>query len=477
VDVHCPGVPPDALKPLVEQLNKSVTQLIHEMKGAPDTEAIQSKADYWRTRYEQLQDQLAAIGLGTKLRDDADDALTHGDLDKAGEILDRLLTQQQKNFDESRQRMARTYLARAGVYELQFRYPEALDQYARARQADRENSELDIPYGILLTNTGHYQEAETVLREAAGFFRNSTSETDKLNLAGALIDLAYLLAKEGRLSEAEELLKPATIIFSENKKTSAGAALDYANLLRFLAETQQLQGKDKMAQQSLSEALEILNGIPNRQSEPKILSATAIILQVSATIDMDDKRSSEALNSMRESISLLEHLGQSDPSNPLFPALQGKTEIIECSWLRGLKQPDSAAEVCSEGVARIDRLKVAPVWARAMEAEGMEILGQIALGKGAYFGAMPAFKQGLAIYSELESQGFKDYDLERAELFCKVSITEAHIGLSGPALSDMKQSIQLVKGTPKESVAEACRHRVEEILGIGGPVQSKKSDQ
>ena len=58
-------------------------------------------------------------------------------------------------------------------------------------------------YGGILTAAGRWEEAETVLKEAARIFEGGYAA----NRAGVLIRLADLRVRQGRLEEAEVLLE------------------------------------------------------------------------------------------------------------------------------------------------------------------------------------------------------------------------------------------------------------------------------
>ncbi len=222
VVITCPGISQQALKPLMDKIN----QLIEQTKSMPQIADLQAQADHWRTRYEQVEEQLANVGLSSVLHDQAEEALKHGDIDKAGSILDKLIAQQDSELDKTQGQLAQSHVLRAGVFELKFQYSEALTQYSLAHQLQPRDAEIDIPYGILLTNTGHYPEAESILREAATFLQAGTLERTKLNLAAALIDLGYVLGKELHPKEAEQNLLLASPIFAAHQHDSTAAALN-----------------------------------------------------------------------------------------------------------------------------------------------------------------------------------------------------------------------------------------------------------
>lgn len=472
VAVTCPGLSQAALKPLIQELD----QLIQQTKSMPQMADLQAQADHWRTRYEQVEEQLATVGLGSVLHDQAEEALKHGDIDKAGSILDELIAQQQSEVDKTSQQLAQSHQLRAAVFELKFQYSEALNQYSLAHQLAPANAEIEIPYGILLTNTGHYRDAESILRDATTHLQSATSETDKLNLAAALIDLGYVLAKELQVKEAEQYLSLAVPIFAAYKNDSTTAALNYVGLLRFVAETQQFQRNDEAARHSLTLAQETLDSIHDKL-DPHVLSERAIILTVIATIEMDLRNADAALSSFQKAIDIWAQLSASAPSNRDFPALEGTVKIQKCDWLYKLDRLEEAAGACSGGVRLIEQQTAGSVRSRAIEGEGEDMLGRIASRQSNFPSAATSFKHGLAIYLELKGEGFSDYGSDIAKLSCHLALAEAHMGLTDPALTDANRAVQSSAQTLDKSDGDACAQRVHEILSqpAGMPAQERGS--
>jgi hypothetical protein len=107
VTVTCIGVDPRALKTLNAELSRKSLQLADKIQ----------EANIWAQRYKELEARLRQTPDDLTLSRQAEKYLHEGQLDKAGDILDQILGEEEKQID----RTADNHYNRALVFELQFR--------------------------------------------------------------------------------------------------------------------------------------------------------------------------------------------------------------------------------------------------------------------------------------------------------------------------------------------------------------------
>src|SRR5271166_6400859 len=118
VTVNCIGVDPRALNRLNAELNRKNLQLADKIR----------EADEWTARYKELEARLSEAGDDSALSRQAEEYLHQGELEKAGAILDQILGKEEKQVDL----IAANHYNRALVFELQFRFLEALPYLEKA---------------------------------------------------------------------------------------------------------------------------------------------------------------------------------------------------------------------------------------------------------------------------------------------------------------------------------------------------------
>ena len=207
--VICNGVDPRALDRLNELLDRKDLDLKQKTAEAND----------WARRYtdlnaqlEETKKQIAAKGEDATLVETAQDLLHQGKLEEARAIFDRLLQSDEANVD----RAAQDHFGRASVFALQFRFDEALPDYAEAYQYRPDDQRYALAYALVLEKQKDYLKAESVFQELTRQQRSGATQnpaTYRPNLAWTLNALGVLYGTTNRFTEAEAAYKEAADIW------------------------------------------------------------------------------------------------------------------------------------------------------------------------------------------------------------------------------------------------------------------------
>jgi tetratricopeptide (TPR) repeat protein len=200
--VICNGVDPRAMDRLNELLDRKDLDLKQKIAEAND----------WARRYNELnaqleetKKQLAAKGQDATLVQTAQDLLHEGKLEEAHTIFDRLIQSDEANVD----RAAQDHFGRASIFALQFRFDEALPDYATAYKYRPEDQRYAGAYAYALQMQKDYPNAETVLRELLRQLRSRVAQDPayRRDLALTLNNLGLLFVETHRFADADAALK------------------------------------------------------------------------------------------------------------------------------------------------------------------------------------------------------------------------------------------------------------------------------
>ena len=306
VTINCPGVDPRAMRVFNDELKKQG----HDIKDLADK---LKSAEAWRSKYEELNERLAAAGLDSELARKADEFLKEGRLDEAKKALDQLIKDDEKQID----RVAQDYFNRGYLNQLQFDHLLALDDYERAYRYRPDNTDYALAYGSFLLEQHQLGRAEEVLGRAL-LRLHTLARTDpnayQPKVAATLNNLAILYSDTQRPKEAEDACKAALDIYGALDKTNPNAYQpDVAETLNNLAflywHTQRL----KEAESSFKESVDIFRVLakanPNAY-QPDVAEK----LYNLATFYKDVQRLNEAEDAYREALEIYRDLAKANPS-------------------------------------------------------------------------------------------------------------------------------------------------------------------
>jgi len=184
--------------------------------GTQTGQAIVAEAEEWRKRYESQLEKWTVVEGTSMLDKQAREAFVRLDFERAGSLLDQIISQQEKMVKTA----AARHYRRADVFRLQFKPAEALPHYERAYTYWPGNYDYAFAYGVALQDQRQFTDAERVYKRLLPGLRSLAQDKPayRSNLALTLNNLAVILATTGRIVEAEEILSEVLPIYRALKK-------------------------------------------------------------------------------------------------------------------------------------------------------------------------------------------------------------------------------------------------------------------
>jgi Tetratricopeptide repeat len=387
VTVNCIGVDPRALKRLNTELNRASKELTAKIDEAND----------WAERYHELETRLNEDGPNEELAHQAENYLHEGELEKAREILDRIL----KADDKEESSIAAHNYDRGLLAQLEFKPREALPYFDKAYRFRPENPEYGSNYARVLLQQEQYAKAEPVLTDVLERIRVlAAKDPDKHGR-----ELARILQNKGRLEEDTNRFPEAEQDFNEELRVSRELAKSNPSefsivVSQALTSLGNLYGDTMRYDQServFKEAIAIQRGLPesplNRNTLAGSLHNYSIFL---SNMDRDE----EAFAAMNECVSIRRELAKANPAayEPDF-AFSLQTFADD---LRVAKQLQNAEKAAREAVDIQTRLAAAnPDAYRSTLANALGILGNVYSNAQRHEDAQAAYRHSVDIFREL----------------------------------------------------------------------------
>lgn len=300
VTITCIGVDPRPLKHLNQQLRKKSLVLEEKIK----------EADEWARRYHEVDAALKAQGSNNELSQEARESLRSGNLDKAGQILDKLLESQERTVDE----VAENHFNRGLLFELEFRQNDAIPHLKKAFQYRPENIQYANEYATLLQELGEYSEVEPIYLRILGKLRAEEEKpaADPWTLGGVLNSLATLYVRTQRFDDAEARYLEALRMY--HLAAARRGALYFFNTSNVLNNLGNLYGKVQRwneAEGRLNEALgirrQLIKQEPSFLPFQQLLAHTLINL---GNVSAQTQHFREAEASLSEALEICERLAE-----------------------------------------------------------------------------------------------------------------------------------------------------------------------
>jgi tetratricopeptide (TPR) repeat protein len=264
-----------------------------------------AEAEKWAQGYKELESRLQAED-DNELSKQALAALQAGDLNKAGELLDKLIAQREQTVDK----LASDHFNRAKVFELQFKPIQALVHAEKAYRYRPENTDYADAYAYLLLKQNQHAQAISIYEQNLQRLRD---KGDKANVAVTLNNLGMLYQDTQRLKEAEASYQEALTTYRDLAKADPQAYSSYVattlnNLGILYKDTQRL----KEAEASLKEALTIRRDLA--KTNPQTYSSdVALTLNNLGVLYGNTQRLKEAEVSLQEALTIRRDLAKANP--------------------------------------------------------------------------------------------------------------------------------------------------------------------
>ena len=233
---------------------------------AADIERFKQEAQEYRKKYEDLLAQWNTV-QGDEQANLAMQALQAGDLDRAGKILDEILAAQ----DKVAEKTATNHYQRGGIFELQFKPHEALEQYDAAYRGAPKNFQYSHTYAVLLQGQNEFRKAVRVYEdnlEALRELAQKNPEAYEPNLAAVLNNLGNLYGATQRFAEAEKSYIEARDLYRKlAQKNPEAYEPDLAAVLNNLGVLYRATQRLAEAEKAYGEALALYRKYAERSPE------------------------------------------------------------------------------------------------------------------------------------------------------------------------------------------------------------------
>ena len=306
VTITCESIPEKALKRLNELLDKKDEELHHTKLTLQEKIA---EAEKWAKRYKELEGSLQA-GDDNELSKQALTALQAGDLNKAGELLDKSIAQREQTVDKMVDKVASDHSNRAKVFELQFEPVQALQHAEKAYRYRPENKDYAHAYAVLLQNQKQHAQAISIYEQNLQRLRE---KGDKAGIAKTQNNLGVLYKNTQRLKEAEASYKEALTIRRDLAKVNPQAYLaDVASTLNNLGLLYSDMQQMKEGEASYQEALAIRRDLAKVNPQAYLLNV-ATTLNNLGLLYSDTQRFKEGEASYQEALTIRRDLAKANP--------------------------------------------------------------------------------------------------------------------------------------------------------------------
>jgi tetratricopeptide (TPR) repeat protein len=252
----------DELRQILDLTNGQIRMAFETLgeKNIP-TDQLASKLVEMARRYNDLRTLLdessekrGASGQDATLLQIARDLLQDGNLDAAQAIFDRLIQSDEADVE----RAADDHFARASILALQFRFDEALADYAKAYQYRPGDLRYAEAYATALLNQRDYLRAETVLTALLTQREASAKDLNALEkVANTLAELEIVYSETQRLDDAQAVLTKALKIERSLAEQNPVLFAPFAKMLENLGALYDQTKRPKFANAAFSEAVGI----------------------------------------------------------------------------------------------------------------------------------------------------------------------------------------------------------------------------
>jgi Tfp pilus assembly protein PilF len=451
VTVNCIGVDPRALKRLNAELNRASKELSAKIDEAND----------WTERYHELETRLNDAGPNEELARQAENYLHEGELEKARDILDRILTEDDKEVS----RIAAHNYNRGLIAQLEFKPVEALPYFDKAYRFRPENLEYGSNYGAVLLAQHQYAKAEPVLTDVLERLPALAAKDPTkygLELSRTLYGKGFLEEDTNRFTEAERDYKEALTITRELAASDPPEFnVRVSRVLTSLGNLYRRTLRYDQSERVFKEAIAIDRALPdspqNRNTLARSLYSYSVLLS-------NMERNNEAFAAMNECVGIRRELATANPAafEPDFAlSLQNLADDY-----REAKKFEDAEKTARDAVNIQTRLSAAnPDAYRPTLANALGILGNALGDAGKHEQALDAYRRSADIYRELSKTPPAAFEADLAVTLSTLGSEYDAAGRRQEAEACLRESLDIYVRLSQSSL-EAYGERVVDVATI-----------
>jgi len=429
VTVNCNGVDPRALKRLNAQLAEKRQELAAKM----------DEADDWAERYHELEARLTEPGPDSALFRQAKEYLHEGEFDKANEILDRILDEDEQ---KARELAAHQYV-KGLAEQIRFRPVEALAHYEKAYRFRPENPAYGLKYAQFLVRENEYRKAAPVLEDTLKHAREIVAQHPNVNSPGLARILVvqgglYRETKQYQLAEKDD--EEALGIYREAAKAKPEQYDPrIANLLSSLGRLYERTKRLDQCEVVYRQAVALARTLP---ATPLNRDYLAVSLNNLATLLVQTQRLPEAQEAIDESAKIARELAQAKPAayEPDLVRILGNVSLVYDGGHR-FKEAEQAAR---EGLEISRRLAEAnPDAYLPDKAVILSLLGTVLKDEDRHEDAQAAYRSAIEIDRTLAKRDAEVYEPMLAQQLNQLAMEYAECKKVPEAKDTFRESIAL----------------------------------
>ena len=358
-----------------EAIDANYQKRLKELQAATAEQIalLQNERDQARSSADKMAEQLALAKPGqmSQLYNQALRLLVDGRTEEALRVLDEEVLQQnlvaarkRKEEDEKAiEQAALSWVLKARLYILQFKFADADKAYQEAMQAAPESFEVNLAFAYFNQNLNRYTAARKAYERCVTMARQ---RGDAANIAMTLNNLGILDRDQNRMDEARRDYDEALKIRRELAQKDPDTYLPYvATTLNSLGILDRDQNRMDEARRDYDEALKIRRELAQKDPD-KYLPDVAGTLNNLGNLDRDQNRMDEARRDYDEALKIRRELAQKDPDTylPYVATTLNSLGILDRDQNRideARRDFDEALKIRRE-LAQKDRIGTCPTW-------------------------------------------------------------------------------------------------------------------
>jgi tetratricopeptide (TPR) repeat protein len=313
ITIDCPGVAPEALRYLENQLSDQFQRVSERLRSLDDSartirnlndlnETLRQQADDWARRYRELSARLAESRDDSVQAEQAHALIQRGEFAKAEAILQALADKQEDDVA----RAAATQYDLGDIAMLRFDPVTALPHYEKAFRYRPDNPRYADGYAEAAFFNLQLPEAEKGWAAALQLYRDLAGHDPSAlpALGKTLNKLGILYMGTGRPAKADETISEAVTIYRDLAARDPGSYQpDLALAIANLGNTYLTTGRPTDADKAFSEALTIYRDLAARNPGSHQLQLAAT-LNLFGNLEVNTGRLADAEKVITEAVTI-----------------------------------------------------------------------------------------------------------------------------------------------------------------------------
>jgi tetratricopeptide (TPR) repeat protein len=435
VIVNCPQLNPRALRELNKLLKKEFATIVGDRDQR--IRELTETANKWEERYFELTKSLQALALDDEMGKRAEQLLEAGELDQAGQLLDQLLSNGEKQVEAQGQ----YEFDRATLYALQFKPGEALKHAERADAYRPDTPKYVELYADLLFEEQQLSGAAEAYNRLLRLLRAEPDTDSSRNsaIAATLLRLSFVYTLADQTADALKA-DQAVLDFCRRQVHPSQACLrDEVGALSQMGFLQGRQFEFESASESLNTAVQMARELSDPE-DPESREPLARSLTDLGLVEMKMGRFDSSLQHFEEAKNEYERLARLRPQR-FQPALATVLNN-EGMLFRRMERLDAAQETYTKALeirsalAKADSAGFLPD-----EAATLNNRANLERQTGRFTQAEADYNSALAIQRGLQKNDSRLYRMDLAYTLNGLGVLYAQTNRAEQAIAPLSESL------------------------------------